>query len=144
MFIDENILKIVQRASGLKPEDAVLMIRDYTNLVLELIATVGIDYNMEKRGLVINSQSDVTKFLDKYYKELLLPENKEILQKIKMEMEEIDMRLVKEFAQNANPGDVMYLKVYLASRIKEMRDNKERNKKTEYKIEDDKLKSVGS
>lgn len=129
MFIDQNILNIVARSSRMSEKEKLDMMQLYANLVMEAFMWAGAEYYITEKDMTLNTSKDVADFLDKMFEEISKEDNdKALVQKLHEAFDEVNSEAIKYFVKNGPPGDVLYLKVYLASNIDDWKGTKAKRK----------------
>lgn len=120
MFFDKNLLNIVKRAGNMSEADTIEILNEYLSIVLETVAMVAIDYIGEKENIAITNPKEISEFLETL--PALLEQKPDLAERIKEALFDIDLLLLKKFRDSAPPGDIVYMEVYLYSKIKELEE----------------------
>jgi len=131
MFIDNTILNIIFRSTGLSTERKERLYYLYLNMIREATLYIAINYYEEKGKIKLNTMSDMITFTNKFIKDS--ENNIELKKVINEEMDNVNSNFIKQFASYANQGDVIYLRVYLASQIQKIRELKKKIQEWESK-----------
>lgn len=121
MFLDENVLKIVSRAYNADNTESYSLAIRYFENVLEIIALSGIEYLLNKdNDRFINNDSEFYKIIGDIFSEI--EKDPKLSQTIGEEVKQLDRQILEFFMQTASLGDKLYLQVYIASTIKNLKE----------------------
>lgn len=126
MFLDQTIIDIFRRSGNMTDDEFVLIMTEYSMLVMEAISIAGIDYYIEKENVQTYTPKQIEKVITKIYKNL--NQDPKLLETVNEELERLNLELLDYFKRSALPGDVMYLKVYLASKINQFKGDSNNQK----------------
>lgn len=119
MFIDDKIIDIFRRSTNLTEEQFIVIMREYSLTIMESISHAGLDYLVEKENIPTFTPTQLKEAITRVFDEI--KHNKEMLKRVNDDIDRINGEMIKNFRKNAMPGDALYLKVYLATKVQEMR-----------------------
>jgi hypothetical protein len=117
MFLDKNIFNIVRRAGNLSDEQTEVILMQYLDLIKEVLLSAVSDQYLETTVKNLNTPDEIMDFANQMPE---LVKDKATLDKIKEELDEINYDMLQMFKDSANLGDVVYLRIYLASILKKI------------------------
>lgn len=115
MFYDLNLTNIFKRATGIDQDALDILTNEYIRTSSSLLTDAVIDFHKEHNTLPenLNTLESITKFIE----QSLTNPDPELIEYLQDKMVKFNADFVKTFCEIASPGDVMYLKVYLASSL---------------------------
>ena len=122
MFYDPIMLKIVQRSGNMNEEDIIGMLMQYTRMILASVGYSTLDFFVDEKEMNINTPKDIIRALDKFPK--VYKQDKKLMQKINNDIDRINWEFLKFFLEHASPGDSLYMRIYLLSKVQDIKNKK--------------------